>query len=124
MRKEQIKKVSKTCADCIHEFACQMWNIGNLHNTDATNCQNHETVKESAAYFIGKIDGKSEKMTNGDMIRQLKDEDLAEFIGKIESGDFSSLVYGKTFCNMCNGQHECDECRLWWLKQPADIKLR
>ena len=34
-----------------------MWNIGNLHNTDATNCTNYESVRMSAAYLIGKLDG-------------------------------------------------------------------
>lgn len=58
------KKPLKTCADCIHEFACQMWNIGHIHEMDATNCTNHETVKDSAAYLIGKLDGKKEGADN------------------------------------------------------------
>lgn len=51
------KKPVKTCADCIHEFACSMWNIGHIHDMDATNCTNHETVKDSSSYFIGFSDG-------------------------------------------------------------------
>jgi hypothetical protein len=57
--------------------------------------------------------------TNADKIRDMTDEELAEFISRIEIGDFSSLDYGKTFCDMCEGQFECDDCRLWWLRQPA-----
>ena len=59
-------------------------------------------------------------MTNADRIRAMSDEELAEFISRIEIGDFGPQVYGKTFCDMCKGQYECDDCRLWWLQQPAE----
>lgn len=59
-------------------------------------------------------------MTNSDRIRAMSDEELSEFISRIELGDFGQQVYGKTFCDMCKGQHECDDCRLWWLQQPAE----
>ena len=59
-------------------------------------------------------------MTNADRIRAMRDEELAEFISRIEIGDFGPQVYGKTFCDMCKGQYECDDCRLWWLQQPAE----
>ena len=59
------------------------------------------------------------EMTNADRIRAMSDEELSEFISRIEIGDFGQQVYGKTFCDMCKGQYECDDCRLWWLQQPA-----
>lgn len=59
-------------------------------------------------------------MTNADRIRAMSDEELAEFISRIEIGDFGPQVYGKTFCDMCKGQYECDDCRLWWLQQPEE----
>ena len=59
-------------------------------------------------------------MSNADRIRAMSDEELAEFISRIEIGDFGPQVYGKTFCDMCKGQYECDDCRLWWLQQPAE----
>lgn len=59
-------------------------------------------------------------MTNADKIRAMSDEELAEFISRIEIGDFGPQVYGKTFCDMCKGQYECDDCRLWWLEHPAE----
>lgn len=59
-------------------------------------------------------------MTNSDRIRAMSDEELSEFISRIEIGDFGPQVYGKTFCDMCKGQYECDDCRLWWLQQPAE----
>lgn len=60
------------------------------------------------------------EITNADRIRAMSDEELAEFISRIEIGDFGQQVYGKTFCDMCKGQYECDDCRLWWLQQPAE----
>ena len=59
-------------------------------------------------------------LSNADRIRRMTDEELAEFISRIEIGDFGQQVYGKTFCDMCKGQYECDDCRLWWLQQPAE----
>lgn len=58
--------------------------------------------------------------TNADRIRAMSDEELADFISRIEIGDFGPQVYGKTFCDLCSGQYECDDCRLWWLQQPAE----
>ena len=58
--------------------------------------------------------------TNADRIRAMSDEELSEFISRIEIGDFGQQVYGKTFCDMCKGQYECDDCILWWLQQPAE----
>ena len=63
---------------------------------------------------------KNGPITNADRIRALPDEELSEFISRIEIGDFGQQVYGKTFCDMCKGQYECDDCRLWWLQQPAE----
>lgn len=61
-----------------------------------------------------------QKLSNADRIRAMSDEELSEFISRIEIGDFGQQVYGKTFCDMCKGQYECDDCRLWWLQQPAE----
>lgn len=55
--------------------------------------------------------------TNADRIRAMSDEELAEFIDRCEMSD---IDYAKTFCDLCNGQYECDQCRLDWLKQPAE----
>ena len=55
--------------------------------------------------------------TNADRIRAMSDEELADFIDRCEMND---IDYAKTFCDLCNGQYECDQCRLDWLKQPAE----
>ena len=64
MARKKNKSPAKSCADCIHENACQAWNVGTIHNTDATNCVNHETVKDSNAYFIGFLEGKKQSGEN------------------------------------------------------------
>ena len=55
--------------------------------------------------------------TNADRIRAMSDEELADFIDRCEMSD---IDYAKTFCDLCNGQYECDQCRIDWLKQPAE----
>lgn len=46
----------KTCAECIHEHACQRWaQMACIHNMDA--CSEYETVKDSGVYYIGFLDG-------------------------------------------------------------------
>ena len=62
MAKKRKIEPARTCADCIHEWACQAWNVGNIHNMDATTCQMYETVKDSAAYLCGRLDGKKEAL--------------------------------------------------------------
>ena len=59
-------------------------------------------------------------VTNADKIRSMTDEELADFIQRVQFGDFSNLDYGKTFCDMCDGQYECDDCLKSWLKQSAE----
>lgn len=46
-------KVVRRCEQCIHEYACQQWNIGSIHTMNATNCTHYETVEGSNAYFLG-----------------------------------------------------------------------
>nr|WP_325301923.1 hypothetical protein [uncultured Dysosmobacter sp.] len=77
-------------------------------------------VTEEACTVAAKVLLGPDVRTNADRIRAMSDEELGEFISRIEIGDFGQLVYGKTFCDMCNGQYECGDCRLWWLQQPAE----
>ena len=60
---------------------------------------------------------RTEPITNAQKIRAMSDEELAEFIDRCEMND---IDYAKTFCDLCNGQYECDQCRLDWLQQPAE----
>ena len=60
---------------------------------------------------------RTEPITNAQKIRAMSDEELAEFIYRCEMGE---IDYAKTFCDLCNGQYKCGQCRLDWLQQPAE----
>ena len=60
------KKPMKTCFDCIYEEVCRMWTDGRYISAEsASRCPNHTTVRNSAAYLIGKIDGRKETILDG-----------------------------------------------------------
>lgn len=69
---EESQRVCIAFRDKGHEYACQMWMGGTNHNTDARNCTNYETVKDSVSYFIGVQDGKKSN-TNQYVIDRLHD---------------------------------------------------
>ena len=48
-----------SCEKCIHEWACQMQCGGNpMAQENAKHCACYETVQDSTAYFIGKMDAR------------------------------------------------------------------
>ncbi len=104
MAKKQNKPI-KTCADCIHEFACRGWTGGRYISDDsASQCPNHETVKESGAYLCGVLDERNRKKTNADRIRSMSDEELAMLLYEIGYEGGWGAVEGT----------------LEWLQQPAE----
>ena len=116
MSKKQNKPI-KTCADCIHEFACRGWTGGRYISDDsASRCPNHETVKESGAYLCGVIDERKRKKTNADRIRSMTDEELALWICGVydieeENGKFINGIIIPGYA-----PHDIEE----WLQQPAE----
>ncbi len=64
-KRKKSPPVRITCADCIHEWACSRWNVGNIHDMDATNCNARETVRESNAYYIGYMNGQKDGLERG-----------------------------------------------------------
>ena len=63
---------------------------------------------------------KDDPQTNADRIRQMTDEELADFLDRWELGD---IDYSKTFCDLCDGQYDChDDCLLDWLKSPVEAQ--
>lgn len=56
-------------------------------------------------------------MTNAERIRTMTVDELAKLMDALSMGD---IDYGKTLCDMCNGQYECEDCCRWWLAQDAD----
>ena len=68
MAKKTHTQPTKSCADCIHEYACRMWTDGRMISDEsASRCPNHTTVKESAAYLIGKMDGEKHAILTADV---------------------------------------------------------
>lgn len=60
--KKKEKALAITCEDCIHEDACKCWTCGRvLADENAARCPAFETVKGSAAYYIGFLDGQKAK---------------------------------------------------------------
>lgn len=57
-KKQEQQKPKRTCADCIHEWACQARTHGTIHNMNADSCAIYETARDSAAYLIGYMEGK------------------------------------------------------------------
>ena len=118
MDKKQ-KQPTKTCADCIHESACRGWTDGRyISDAAASQCPNHETVKESGAYLCGVLDERKRKQTNADRIRAMSDEELAKWIdwlfGRCEWCDTDKMA-----TDDCNDV-ECTSCILEWLQQPVE----
>lgn len=63
------RKVKRSCSDCIHEWACQSWTLGGkLAEANADKCQIYETVRDSAAYFLGYSEGLAAKREKEDCL--------------------------------------------------------
>ena len=127
MAKKQNKPI-KTCADCIHEFACRGWTGGRYISDDsASRCPNHETVKESGAYLCGVLDERNRKKTNADRIRAMSDEELAQemiFFCPTDTVFKGTETYEKPHYTGLDGRYystseELVSANLEWLQQPV-----
>lgn len=65
-------------------------------------------------------------MTNGDVIRAMNDDELADFLISYGCGDIDTA---RTFCDMCGKEKNnlnCDDCVRWWVgndcKAPQGLK--
>lgn len=58
-------------------------------------------------------------MTNTDRIRNMSDDELAEFLNGVEEYGISSL-YIDVPCDCCCEKTACDECWKEWLKLEAE----
>ena len=77
----------------------------------------HGEIYPCKADIFQKTYTEDKPKTNADRIRAMSDEELADFLDRWAMGD---IDYAKTFCDLCNGQFECDQCRLDWLQKPAE----
>ena len=126
MAKKQNKPI-KTCADCIHEFACRGWTGGRRISDDsASRCPNHETVKESGAYLCGVLDERKRKRNNADHIRSMSDEELSEFLTHINPTNCKDCAFSHGWrCQPDRDDYsdfeKCKEGRRRWLQQPMEM---
>ncbi len=59
--KKSCEKPIRKCEDCVHENACKAWTNGRaISDESASRCPNYETARMSAAYLVGRLDGKQE----------------------------------------------------------------
>ena len=56
--------------------------------------------------------------TNADRIRSMTDEELLEFLKKVE---LQLIDYGITFCGAeCDETYTCEQCLKTWLNRPFE----
>lgn len=63
----------------------------------------------------------SDKHTNADMIRNMSDEELAEFLDIVGEDGISSQ-YADVPCDCCCEKTECSKCWKEWLQSEAEIE--
>ena len=63
-KKIKTKAPARTCGECIHEYACAMWNTGTITHASAEHCTEY-TTWESAAYLVGRLEERKEQMLKG-----------------------------------------------------------
>lgn len=66
----------------------------------------------------GSMKDSFEPLTNGDRIRAMTDEELAEFLS------FGTFTCSGVDADACSRSDDCTECRLAWLKKPAGKKAQ
>lgn len=63
----------RACEECIHFFACSKQCGEPMAQSSATGCECYETIKSSAAYYVGTLDGAKGKIPN--RLRELAEAD-------------------------------------------------
>lgn len=89
------------CLSCKHKNVYEPLTKCFVCNFSGIECKNFEMYKPNSK-------------TNADRIRSMTDEELEDFLDRWALGD---IDYSKTFCSLCDGQFDCHECRLDWLRK-------
>lgn len=63
----------RACEECIHYWACSRQCGEPMAQSSATGCECYETIKSSAAYYVGTLDGAKGKIPN--RLRELAEAD-------------------------------------------------
>lgn len=98
--------IIKKCKDCKHFM---------------TDCNFSKVDKNMQAMedFIACKHFKPKNETNADKIRNMSDEELAEFLNGVEEYGISSQ-YIDVPCDCCCEKTECDACWKEWLQSEAE----
>ena len=129
------KETNRSCVDCIHEFACRMWTDGRvISDESASRCPQYTEPKASAAYLCGVLDTRNlifqeqdaKVVTNGERIRAMSDEELAQFLAERSVNEYTVSLLCKDDA-LTAVQIEAQKHRIYcafmkWLKQPAEVK--
>ena len=79
----------------------------------------HLSIMDKDYALIHKFIMESKPKTNADRIRNMSDEELAEFLDIIEQDGISSQ-YVSISCDCCYEKTECSKCWEEWLKSKAE----
>lgn len=83
-----------------------------------SNTKEHLSVMEKDYALIRKFIEESKKKTNADRIRNMSDEELAEFLDIVEQDGISSQCIN--FPCVCCRDKECSNCWKNWLQSEAE----
>lgn len=100
--KNKHVQAKRTCGECIHEYACSMWSIGMIHNMNAENCCNFETVKDSSAYLIGLLDKDAVPVRHGKWVYH--DDDVMPWNSCSLCGCTAFDLHGANYCPNCGAR--------------------
>lgn len=93
-----------------------------------SNCKNLGRLRKCESYTRKNIyadgcnDYADKKLSNADRIRNMTNEELAEFLERFELGD---IDYSVTFCDLCKEggnalNLDCSGCLRHWLESECD----
>lgn len=131
MNKEQIKKLAEMNAtytfdkatrqygEFTDEYVRHFYNKlaelrGGIDDVHTCNCQHNNNPRDSEPCC--RCDNRH---TNADRIRNMSDEELAEFLDIVEEDGISSQ-YTNLSCDCCCEKTECSKCWKEWLQSEAE----
>lgn len=131
MNREQIKelaednaiyefnKFKKIYGDCVDEYVRHFYNKlaelrGGIDNNHTCNCQHNSNSRDNEPCC--RCDSRH---TNADRIRNMPDEELAEFLDIVEQDGISSQ-YADVPCDCCCENTECSKCWKEWLQSEVE----
>ena len=103
----------KYFADMLTAFA-EVASIQNYETNHTCNCQHNSNPRDNEPCC--RCNG---KQTNADKIRNMSDEELAEFLDIVGEDGISSQ-YADVPCDCCCEKTECSKCWKEWLQSEAE----